>query len=88
MFKKEKVINGVLHYRESFKDEFKPYTLEQLCVIKVELENEISDFHQKMFELNEEVIKKEAHPRALDGVEPYSFAAGARWALEEIKKDK
>ena len=54
-------------------------------------ENELLDLfngvsQKEQINLTEEIILKEAKSRQIDGVEPYSWAGGARWACTFFKK--
>lgn len=61
MFEKEKVIDGVLNYRENPEDDFKPYTSQELTDKNRLLGNENSDLwleNEKIRELSENFLGK------------------------------
>tara|TARA_R110000850_G_scaffold122585_1_gene240525 strand:+ start:495 stop:671 length:177 start_codon:yes stop_codon:yes gene_type:complete len=48
MFNKEKMIDGVLNYRNTLNEDFKPYTLEELSKKFLDVESENIDLANKL----------------------------------------
>ena len=64
------------------------YTKTPISVLRYisELEAAINYTHCSTQLPTEDEILSESNSRQLEGVEPYSFAGGARWALSNIKQ--
>jgi len=84
MYKEEKIINGVLHYRTHPNADFKPYTLEALTSKVEMLEEEIQN--QEKY-TQEELFEMERF-RAIDFAKWFSDFNDLTWEEKRVSKER
>jgi recombination DNA repair RAD52 pathway protein len=84
MYLEEKIINGILHYRTSPNEEFKPYTLENLTgkieMLKEEIQKQQGYTQEKVFEIE--------RYRAIDFAKWFSDFNGLTWEEKRVTKER
>jgi hypothetical protein len=84
MFREEKIINGILHYRTSPNEEFKSYTLENLTdivgTLKEEMPKQEGYTKEKVFEIE--------RFRAIDFTKWFSDFNGLTWEEKRVTKER
>jgi len=84
MYLEEKIINGILHYRTSPNEEFKPYTLENLTgkieILKEEIQKQQGYTQEKVFEIE--------RFRAIDFAKWFSDFNGLTWEEKRVTKER
>jgi len=84
MYLEEKIINGILHYRTSPNEEFKPYTLENLTgkieMLKEEIQKQQGYTQEKVFEIE--------RYRAIDFAKWFSDFNGLTWEEKRVSKER
>jgi hypothetical protein len=84
MYLEEKIINGILHYRTSPNEEFKPYTLENLTgkieMLKEEIQKQQGYTQEKVFEIE--------RYRAIDFAKWFSDFNGLTWEEKRVTKGR
>lgn len=73
MYKEEKIINGILHYRTHPNAEFKPYTLENLTGIVGMLKEEMQKQEQGNIEGKDTITIEGKDPINIEGKDPITI---------------